>query len=84
MRSLDYAEVISKLVSFIQEKVEESNVKGVILGISGGVDSATVAYLATKAIGKEKVLGLVMPYYMNKDVEDALQGYKYKKHCKRV
>ena len=72
MRNLNYKEVVNKLISFIKEKTEEIGVKGVIIGISGGVDSATVAYLATKAIGKEKVLGLVMPYYMNKDVEDAL------------
>jgi len=72
MRNLNYKEVVNKLISFIKEKTEEIRVKGVIIGISGGVDSATVAYLATKAIGKEKVLGLVMPYYMNKDVEDAL------------
>ncbi|WP_175059915.1 NAD+ synthase [Thermococcus sp. 2319x1] len=72
MRSLDYAEVIHKLISFIQEKVSESKAKGVVLGISGGVDSATVAYLAAKALGNGKVLGLIMPYYMNQDVEDAL------------
>lgn len=72
MRSLDYEKAINTLISFIQEKVEESKVKGVVLGISGGVDSATVAHLATKALGKEKVLGIIMPYYMNQDVEDAL------------
>ncbi|HIH72853.1 MAG TPA: NAD+ synthase, partial [Thermococcaceae archaeon] len=37
-----------------------------------GVDSATVAYLATKALGKERVLGLILPYYINQDVDDAL------------
>ncbi|MCA6213853.1 NAD+ synthase [Thermococcus sp. 101 C5] len=72
MRFLDYEKVINMLISFIQEKVEESKVKGVVLGISGGVDSATVAYLATKALGKERVLGLILPYYINQDVDDAL------------
>lgn len=72
MRELNFEDVINRLVSFIKEKTEEAKAKGVVIGISGGVDSATVAHLATKALGKEKVLGIIMPYYMNQDVEDAL------------
>ncbi|MBO8174714.1 MAG: NAD+ synthase [Thermococcus sp.] len=71
MRQLDYDEVIEKLVSFIREKVNEVSVNGVVVGVSGGVDSATTAFLAVKALGKEKVLGLIMPYYENRDVGDA-------------
>ncbi|WP_456394477.1 NAD+ synthase [Thermococcus sp.] len=71
MRQLDYEEAITKLVSFIREKVEEANASGVVVGVSGGVDSATTAFLAVKVLGKEKVLGLIMPYYENQDVEDA-------------
>ncbi|ASJ10249.1 NAD(+) synthetase [Thermococcus sp. P6] len=72
MRRLDYPLVIERLVSFIRRSVKEANSDGVVVGISGGVDSATVAYLATRALGKDRVLGLIMPYYRNKDVEDAL------------
>ncbi|ALM76524.1 NAD+ synthase [Thermococcus barophilus] len=71
MRQLDYDDVITKLVSFIREKVDEAKVEGVVVGVSGGVDSATTAFLAVKALGKDKVLGLIMPYYENQDVEDA-------------
>ncbi|AHF81060.1 NAD+ synthase [Thermococcus paralvinellae] len=71
MRTLDYGKVIEKIVSFIRERVDEANVNGVVIGISGGVDSATTAFLAVKALGREKVLGLIMPYYENQDVEDA-------------
>jgi len=71
MRELNYGEVIKKLVSFIREKAEEAKSNGVVMGISGGVDSATTAYLAVKALGRERVLGLIMPYYRNRDVEDA-------------
>ncbi|WP_324734877.1 NAD+ synthase [Thermococcus sp. SY098] len=71
MRTLNYEEVIEKIVHFIKEKVDETNVGGVVVGVSGGVDSATTAFLAVKALGKEKVLGLIMPYYENQDVEDA-------------
>ncbi|NJE85865.1 NAD+ synthase [Thermococcus sp. CX2] len=71
MRVLDYARVISIIASFIREKVEEARAEGVVVGVSGGIDSATTAYLAVKALGKDKVLGLIMPYYENGDVEDA-------------
>ena len=71
MRELDYTGVIEKLVSFIGEKVSEARVKGVVIGVSGGIDSATTAYLAVRALGRERVQGLIMPYYQNRDVEDA-------------
>jgi NAD+ synthase len=72
MRKLSYETVIKKITDFIKRKIKESKAKGVIIGISGGVDSATAAYLAVKALGKEKVLGIIMPYYENQDTEDAI------------
>lgn len=83
MRALNYEEVIEKITTFIKEKVNEANANGVVIGISGGVDSATTAFLAVRALGKEKVLGLIMPYYENQDVGDAklvceMLGINYK------
>ena len=72
MRIINYDKAIKNLITFIKEKVGDAGATGVVIGVSGGVDSATVAHLATKALGKEKVLGLIMPYHMNQDVEDAL------------
>ncbi|NJF26095.1 NAD+ synthase [Thermococcus sp. Bubb.Bath] len=71
MRKLDYNVVMETLTAFIRENVEKAEAEGVVIGISGGIDSATVAYLATNVLGKEKVLGLIMPYYETHDVEDA-------------
>ncbi|MEO2151945.1 MAG: NAD+ synthase [Thermococcus sp.] len=71
MRKLDFNSVVEIITAFIREKVEEANAEGVVIGISGGIDSATTAYLAVKALGRERVLGLIMPYYQNQDVEDA-------------
>jgi len=45
---------------WIKEKVREAGAEGVVLGISGGVDSALTAALAKKALG-DKVLGLLIP-----------------------
>ncbi|NJE11087.1 NAD+ synthase [Thermococcus sp. MAR1] len=71
MRELDYGAAVERIKEFIREKVEGAGVDGVVVGISGGIDSATVAYLAVRALGKDKVLGLIMPYYENSDLEDA-------------
>ena len=71
MRELDYGAAIDRITGFIREKVGEAGVGGVVVGVSGGIDSATVAYLAVRALGKDKVLGLIMPYYENGDLEDA-------------
>lgn len=52
---------IDKICNFILSFVSKYNYKGIIIGISGGLDSAVVAYLCTRAIGKDKILGLLMP-----------------------
>lgn len=66
-------DVSERIVSFTREKVEEANANGVVVGLSGGVDSSTVAFLSVKALGPEKVLGLIMPTDVTKreDIEDA-------------
>lgn len=64
---------------FIRTKIDESGAHGVVLGLSGGVDSAVAAVIAAEAIGKEKVHCLIMPYddEIDKDtVEDALELVK--------
>ena len=42
----------SKIVDFIKEKVKAASASGAVVGISGGIDSATVAVLAKRALGK--------------------------------
>ncbi len=51
-------------------KNKSGNAKGIILGISGGKDSTVVAALTAQAIGPDKVLGVLMPNGMQKDLED--------------
>ena len=50
-----------KITRFIKDYVSKAKAKGIVLGISGGIDSATTAALCTKAIGSNKVLALYMP-----------------------
>ncbi|WP_158855200.1 NAD+ synthase [Halorhabdus sp. CUG00001] len=53
------------VTDFIAEQIDEAGVDGAVLGLSGGVDSAAVAYLAVEALGAENLHGLVMPSEVN-------------------
>lgn len=59
---LNYPLVEDILVNFLREEVYRVGFKKVVLGLSGGIDSAIVAYLAKKAFGAENVLAILMPY----------------------
>lgn len=52
----------SILVAFLREEVLKTGHERVIFGLSGGIDSALVAYLAVEALGKENVHAVMMPY----------------------
>ena len=55
-------ELVGKTVEhFIRDYVESVGAKGVVIGLSGGLDSSTTAFLATRALGPERVIGLIMP-----------------------
>ena len=47
---------------FIRGQLRQAGFERVVLGLSGGIDSALVAYLAAEAIGAERLLCVLMPY----------------------
>ncbi len=49
------------LVRFLRAQVEGSGASGVVVGLSGGVDSATAATLAVEALGRERVQAFYLP-----------------------
>ena len=62
MLKIDEREIAVYLENFLKREIDKIGVKKAILGLSGGVDSAVVAALLTKAIGAENVIGMIMPY----------------------
>ena len=61
-----------KIVNWIRVQVKQAKAKGIVLGLSGGLDSSVVAALAKEAVGKAKVLALILPCASQKqDLKDA-------------
>ncbi len=50
------------IVDFIRSQLQQAGFERLVLGLSGGIDSALVAYLAAEAVGAERLLCIEMPY----------------------
>lgn len=63
---------VNNIINFIKDYFEKNHLKGIVLGISGGKDSAVVAGLFSKALGSENVLGVTLPCHsLDGDMTDA-------------
>ncbi len=65
----DIQNLCDNIVRWIRDKVEESGSKGLVFGLSGGIDSAVVAALAKKAF-PDDALGIIMPCHSNPEDEE--------------
>lgn len=50
------------IAGFIRDQLRQAGFERAVLGLSGGIDSALVAYLVAEAVGAERLLCLLMPY----------------------
>ena len=57
---LDEEKVKEEICLFIENKVSKANCEGIVIGLSGGIDSTVSAYLSAQAIGCENVFGIHM------------------------
>lgn len=72
MRVLDYKKVVLDIQEWIKNYINIANAKGVVVGLSGGIDSSVTASLCVNAIGKERIMGLGLPCESTpQDLEDA-------------
>ncbi len=70
----DAKKTSNEIITFIKNYYKENHLKGVVIGISGGKDSAVVAGLFTKALGKENVTGIWMPCHSkDEDKNNAIE-----------
>jgi len=72
---IDAEPMIGIIVAFIRSQLEQTGFSRLVVGLSGGVDSATVAYLGARAAGPDNLRAVLMPYRTSSpDSEtDALQ-----------
>lgn len=72
MENFNAERVTNEIIDFIRDYYKKNNLKGAVLGISGGKDSGVVAGLFAKALGGENVLGLTLPCHsQSEDRTDA-------------
>ncbi len=68
---MNWQSINDQMVKFLQDEVNKIGAKKVVVGISGGLDSAVVAVLCAKAFGSQNVVGVLMPSHMSSDASAA-------------
>lgn len=64
--------VQERIIKWLRQEVKKVKAKGIVLGLSGGIDSSVVAALAKSAVGGQRALGLLMPIHsLASDTKDA-------------
>lgn len=59
---------IDRIVTFLRRTFKEQKISKAVIGVSGGIDSATSLSLVAKAIGPENVTAIHMPYFQKRDI----------------
>ena len=59
---IDAAQAVEVITGFIGSQLAQTGFSRLVVGLSGGVDSATTAFLAARAVGPENLLAVRMPY----------------------
>ena len=66
-------ELVNHIEAWIKYRESEAGARGIIVGLSGGIDSAVVAALGRRAFGRESLLTLIMPCHSDEsDANDAI------------
>jgi NAD+ synthase len=68
--AVDAALAVGIIVDFIRRQLDQAGFSRLVVGLSGGVDSATVAFLAGRAIGSDNLLAVRMPYATSSEASE--------------
>ena len=74
--TLNYEKIVVRVTRFISEQVKSRKKKGVVIGLSGGLDSSVCLMLASKALDRSKIMTLIMPergFTPQKDIDNAYE-----------
>ena len=85
IQNQDYSKISETIEKYLIDKIEKTHANGVILGLSGGIDSAVLAYICKNNL-KEKTIAIIMPdteITPKSETEDAMKmisltGIEYK------
>ncbi|MEM3436942.1 MAG: NAD+ synthase [Nitrososphaerales archaeon] len=58
---IDCQKTENEIIEFIRKIVKDANARGVVVGLSGGIDSSVTVTLCVRALGPDRVIGLLMP-----------------------
>ena len=73
-RTVNTGRTVEAITSWLHDRFSESGASMFVLGLSGGIDSAVVCGLCARAVGGERVVGVIMPSSSNPD--DAVSAAK--------
>jgi NAD+ synthase len=68
--AIEPAQAVEVIVGFIRAQMEQTGFRRIVVGLSGGVDSATVAFLAARAVGADNLLAVRMPYRSSSEASE--------------
>lgn len=71
MKTIDIKEAHKKIIDYIKFWFADKGSAPVVIGISGGKDSTVCAALLAEALGKDRVIGVMMPKGIQKDISDS-------------
>jgi len=68
--AIEPAQAVEVIIGFIRSQMRQAGFQRLVVGLSGGVDSATVAFLAARAIGADNLLSVRMPYRTSSEASE--------------
>jgi NAD+ synthase len=69
--AIEPAQAVEVIIGFIRAQMAQTGFERIVLGLSGGVDSATVAFLCARAVGADNLFAVRMPYATSSDASEA-------------
>ena len=68
--AIEPAQTVDVIVAFIRSQMDQTGFERIVLGLSGGVDSATVAFLCARAVAPDNLLAVRMPFRTSSDASE--------------